>query len=135
MLEISINKRQSSLNNTTDLERLLTAEDAEHYREIWIGRDASKMCALVAGDVAWLMMIRFDGDPGFSSRNRDYAGSDDATLAFKLANGQIDEYPAAWTVPKAIWLVALQHFAERDNFIQTLNGMLMDKGCHPHQLA
>jgi hypothetical protein len=112
VLELLVNNRRSLLRGPAQLESLLTAEGAEHFREIWIVRDAASMCALVAGDVAWLMMLRFDGDAGFSSRNPNYVGPDEATLSFRLSNGQVDEYPVAWTLPKATWLAALQHFAE-----------------------
>lgn len=44
------------------------------------------------------MFLREAGDAGFTSRDPAYTGTAEAMLEFRLSNGQIDEYPASWTV-------------------------------------
>jgi hypothetical protein len=48
---------------------------------------------------AFLMYFGFEGDPAFSSYDPTYTGPPEATCDFQLSNGQIDVYPASWTVP------------------------------------
>ena len=70
------------------------------YDEIWVeAGDGQSMCALINGDLGWLMYLREPGDAGFSSRNPDYKGNPDATREYYLSNGQMDEHPAAWAIP------------------------------------
>jgi hypothetical protein len=58
------------------------------------------------------MYLRHVGDAGFSSRNPDYGGPAGEMLEYWLSNGQIDEYPAAWTYPSADLKHALVEFWE-----------------------
>lgn len=70
------------------------------FAERWIELpDGQSMCALINGDVGWLMILRFPGDVGMSSRNPAYDGPDDRTIEYFLDNGQRDEYPASWALP------------------------------------
>ena len=61
--------------------------------------DGQSLSALINGDFGWLMYQRGGDDPGFSSRNPNYAGEPDATIEYFLSNGQRDEYPASWALP------------------------------------
>lgn len=88
-------------------------DDRSPYREIWERKaDGRALCALVHGDVGWLMWLREPGDSGYSSRNPEYDGPEDATIDFLLSNGQRDEYPASWALPLATVERALEHFRE-----------------------
>jgi len=71
------------------------------------------MCALVNGDRAWLMYLRYDGDAGFSSRNPAYEGPEKVVIDYFLSNGQRDEYPAFWAYPTDKVFEALEWFAAR----------------------
>jgi len=82
------------------------------FGEVWVERaDGSQVCALVSSRSAWLMYLRHEGDPGFSTRNSRYSGPSDAMVEFMLGNGQMDRYPAAWTYPTDVILLALERFA------------------------
>jgi hypothetical protein len=82
-------------------------------QEIWAkAPDGQALCALVNGDVGWLMYQRTPDDAGFSSRNPRYSGPDDATVEYVLANGQRDRYPASWALPLAEIHRALEYFRE-----------------------
>jgi hypothetical protein len=81
------------------------------FREIWVdGPDGQSLCALISGDVGWLVYLREPGDAGFSSRNPAYAGPAEAVTSFVLSNGQKDEYPSAWLYPLAEVERAIGHF-------------------------
>jgi hypothetical protein len=83
----------------------------QQYQEIWIERpDGQSMCALINGDIGWIMYLRYKGDPGFSSRNQDYKGAESATIDYVLSNGERDQYPASWALPISIVNRALAHF-------------------------
>ena len=69
------------------------------------------LTALVNGDVGWLMYLRYDGDAGFSSRNPDYNGDPSATVSYRLSNGQVDQYPAAWTYSRQVIFETMRTFA------------------------
>ncbi|MBC8102225.1 MAG: hypothetical protein H7Z41_06530 [Cytophagales bacterium] len=70
------------------------------HTELWLyQKNGAALCVLTNRDCAWLMFLRDrEGDAGFSSRDPDYAGPNDALIEFFLANGQCDAYPAAWTL-------------------------------------
>jgi hypothetical protein len=81
------------------------------FRELWEHHDSgASICALLNGDRGWLMLLRFEGDSGMSSRNPDYDGPDEAVIEYRLTNGQRDEYPASWALPESVVMRALKHF-------------------------
>ncbi len=68
------------------------------------------LCALFNGDLGWMMYLRENGDPGFSTRNPHYTGDSDALIDYYLDNGQHDRYPAAWALPLPEIHRAIEHF-------------------------
>lgn len=81
------------------------------YREIWVeGPQGQQLCALIHGEVGWLMYLREPGDTGMSSRNPDYDGPAMATIDYVLDNGQRDEYPAGWALPIETLDAAIEAF-------------------------
>ena len=81
------------------------------FKEEWIELDdGQSLCALINGDLAWIMYLREPGDAGFSSRNPGYSGPKDAMIEYYLDNGQCDEYPAAWALPIEVVLEAMDFF-------------------------
>ncbi|MDY6920513.1 MAG: Imm1 family immunity protein [Pseudomonadota bacterium] len=74
----------------------LNSED--QFKEIWIyGQSGQSICALINGDVGWLMYLRWSGDAGYSTRNPDESSKDD--IEYMLSNGQMDYYPKKWAYP------------------------------------
>ena len=70
------------------------------YREVWLeSPDGQSLCALINAGRGWLIYLRENGDAGFSSRNPNYSGPGDATIEYRLSNGQRDKYPASWALP------------------------------------
>lgn len=71
-------------------------------REVWESApNGSSLCALINGDIGWLMFLPSSEDPGFSSRNPSYSGPLDEMIEYRLSNGQVDLYPASWALPLA----------------------------------
>jgi len=93
--------------------------------------EGPSLFALLNGDIGWLMYLRHDdGDTGFSSRNPAF-GSSDVTperpafvsrfggvlvpvIEYRLANGQMDEYPASWALHEQQIMSALEYFVEHE---------------------
>lgn len=94
----------------TELDKLLN--DEEQFKEIWLeGSNQQRICALINGNIGWLMYFRNKEDnSGFSSRN-PFETSDE-NIVFYLSNGQCDEYPKNWTYPLHIIKNALLSFME-----------------------
>ncbi|MCI8648922.1 MAG: hypothetical protein HFG20_02285 [Anaerotruncus sp.] len=86
-------------------------KEGSRYQEIWIEGDGDEqaLMALINGDRGWLMYLREEGDAGFSSRNPDDQGTE-GQLEFLLDNGQMDDYPVAWTLPLEQVKQALDYF-------------------------
>lgn len=83
------------------------------YAEIWVDHNNfPSLCGLIHADRGWLMLIRYDGDAGYSSRGSDDGARAATDLDFILSNGQQDWYPLTWTLPVKQVFNALQIFAE-----------------------
>jgi len=81
------------------------------FEEIWLqSPDGQALCALINGHRGWLMYLREEGDSGFSSRDPSYTGDPEATIEYRLSNGQHDRYPASWSLPVAEVRLALEYF-------------------------
>ena len=90
-------------------------ENVSPFREVWLeSPDGQLLCALINGDVGWLMYLREAGDAGFSSRNPDYDGPADAMVEYRLSNGQHDLYPRAWAYPTDVIERGLEHFRQHN---------------------
>jgi hypothetical protein len=82
----------------TSLEQLGTVFDecdlASEF-ELWVSVDRfPSMCMLRNGNHAWLMHVR--GEDKSAHSIGKYEGND--VCCFRLANGQLDEYPLSWCI-------------------------------------
>jgi hypothetical protein len=85
------------------------------YDEVWVhAPDGQSICALINGDLGWLMYLREEGDAGLRSDNLDYDGPPDAEIEYILSNGQLDRYPASWALPIQGIRQAIEYF-EREH--------------------
>jgi hypothetical protein len=110
-MDLSINGERRSVSSVAALRNRLAHHRATRYLEVWLSRPGGPaLCVLANGPHAWLMYLRQEGDAGCSSRNPRYDGPADATRAFLLSNGQLDRYPAAWTIPTDAAFRAAEHF-------------------------
>jgi len=111
-VEMLINGATYDVTSPDELRASLTEAASAEFAEIWLnaGDGWPAICALVHSDAAWLMFLRYEGDAGFSTRNPNYAGPQEATIEYRLSNGQMDEYPASWDVSTTEAIRALEYF-------------------------
>ena len=84
------------------------------YQEIWKEtKEGQRLCALINGELGFLMYLRHKEDSGFSSRNPNYKGPADAMLNYQLNNGQQDELPLSWALPVEQIYKALDYFEKK----------------------
>jgi hypothetical protein len=101
------------LDSTDKIEELLSRIAAMDNLELWLtADDGQSMCALINKSSGWLMYLRFPEDVGFSSRSNSLPENDEKQLPFRLSNGQIDYYPASWTLERSTIFSAISEFAK-----------------------
>ena len=84
--------------------------DSLSNAEVWLTvPDGAAICLLKAGENAFLVYLREEGDSGFHSLGESNRPGNFQVI---LSNGQLDEYPLAWCIePKSAYL-ALSYFFE-----------------------
>ncbi len=108
---LSINGKTSAIGNKDDLRDKLQNISKTPFCEVWITlSDGKSISALINREISWLMYLRYDGDPGFSSRNAEIAEDKNEMVTFYLSNGQRDQYPLSYTVSTASAVSALEYF-------------------------
>jgi len=114
-MELMINKVRYEVTDLDELRPRLAQIRRTQFSEVWIYHTGGwpAICALVNGEAAWVMFMRYSGDAGFSTRNPLYDGPEKAVIEYHLSNGQHDEYLAAWNITTTEALRALEHFFER----------------------
>lgn len=104
-----------------ELRQILAGFPNGAFAEVTVDLDPfPALLALVNGEQACLTCIRYEGDPGFSSRNPGYRGPAGATIRYMLSNGQVDEYPAAWAYSRQRVFEALEAFARTRRVPETI---------------
>jgi len=110
-MQLTINHEVYEVSQQQELKQLLSNVSSP-FVEVWLNSPDRwpTLCALIHARSAWLMYLRCEGDSGFSTRNPEYRGSPEAVIEYRLANGQRDEYPAAWDISTAEAVRALEYF-------------------------
>ena len=122
-MELKINKVLYEVNDSDELRVRLAQIRRIQFSEVWLQHTAGwpAIAALINGDAAWLMLVRYEGDPGFSTRNPQYAGPKKAVIEYYLSSGQRDEYPASWNITTAEAIRALEFFFEDEGMAPWLD--------------
>jgi len=108
MLTITFNDEHKSCDSVEALGLLLDEFDQVPVFELWIKvMGGPSMSMLRNHDRAFLLYLRQMGDSGFTSR---VAGTVSGTSPFRLANGQLDEYPLNWCVDLKQCYKAIAYF-------------------------
>jgi hypothetical protein len=109
-VQLSINNREFDDISIVELRQQLDRFDQETFCEIWLSQvDGASISCLKSADRCFLVYLRWMEDAGFSTRN-DKVAESSIRVKFRLANGQIDEYPEAWTVTYEQGKKALEYF-------------------------
>ena len=94
-MELQFNGTAVLVTSLEQLGAVLNECDLEPEFELWISVGSfPSMCMLRKGEYAWLMHMK-SGDDSVHSIGK-YDGDD--LCHFRLANGQLDEYPLSWCV-------------------------------------
>lgn len=111
-MELKINTVLYEVSELNELQVHLIHTRRRQFAEIWMqhAENCPSISALINGEAAWLMYLRFEGDAGFSTRNPKYAGPEKAVIEYYLSNGQRDEYPASWNITTNEAVRALEYF-------------------------
>jgi hypothetical protein len=114
IVALSINSHETQIASVSEPRQRLSAFRSDQFREIWVSVDRGpRLAALLNGNVGFLMYLRHsNGDPGFTSRNLEFDGSDTAVIEYRLSNGQRDKYPAKWALPECEVIRAIEYFIE-----------------------
>ena len=115
-MKLIIDKQETAIETAEDLERACDAVRQQFFSEVWFEASAKgpSLVMLVNGRDALLMYFPGNGAIfGFTSRNPAYTGVPDAQIEFILANGDMEDYPARWTVPLAEGCAVCRDFVER----------------------
>ncbi len=115
-MKLIINKQETAIETAEDMERACEAMRQRQFSEVWIeaSDDGPSLMMLVNGWRALLTYLpNHEGSPGYTSRSPSYAGALDAQIEFLLANGQMDEYPAQWTLPLSFGCAVCRDFIVR----------------------
>jgi hypothetical protein len=76
--------------------------------ELWLNvKDGPGLCMLRHSEAAWLMYLKHEGDAGCTSVGISGAPG---IVRYRLSNGQVDEYPAAWCLDIEVCYKALAYF-------------------------
>ena len=111
MVTVSINGSDATIDEASDLQRLVFGRTHQYLDVELSGSDNGPfLTALINGPDGWLMYMRESGDTGFHSVNPDYEGNPEAKIDFVLGNGQKDQYPASWVLPRDIVVAVLKEF-------------------------
>jgi hypothetical protein len=90
-MKLTFNGQGTIVTSIEQLDTELSRFDTVQTFELWIQvLDGPMMSMLRNGPSAFLMYVRLIGDAGFTTRT---AATSAGTASFRLANGQIDEYP------------------------------------------
>ena len=82
--------------------------DSREDFELWLNlTDGPALCMLRHADAAWLLYLNHESDSGYTSIGNPQAHG---SVQYRLSNGQVDEYPAAWCLDVEDCYKALVYF-------------------------
>jgi hypothetical protein len=108
VIELRLNDRALDVTTVEQLGTALDVVDAEQAFELWASVPTGPtMTMLRNGSSAWLMYMREAGDAGFRSSGNE---SRQGVAAYRLSNGQVDEYPLSWCIDVEQCYKAIAYF-------------------------
>jgi hypothetical protein len=122
-VKLIINNQESAIATVEDMGGACDAVRQQQFSEVWLeaSDDGPSLAILVHDEHALLMYLPDnEGGLGFTSRNPAYVGAPDAQIEFMLANGQMDEHPAAWTYPLSVGCAVCRDFIVRQGALSSL---------------
>ena len=112
MITVTFNEQQQDISSIEDFGAALDRFDRVDQFELWLSSSFGQSISMLRnGSNAWLMYLRHDGDSGFTSHGN---ASRTGTEAYKLSNGQVDEYPLSFCIDVEQCYQALAYFFVND---------------------
>ncbi len=119
-ITLTINGKEYQARSGDELTPYLQQLKFTSYNEIWATQsDCSSLCLLTNSSRAFVLYLRYPGDSGLIATTNDQVTN--TMIEFKLSNGQLDEYPARWTVPVHDALKILTSFIQDNNLLSYVN--------------
>lgn len=111
-LRLSLGNEEISVSSASELTAAVSAFlSSRQFAEIWLSKGhAKQMSMLVNGPRAWLMYLVNIDEQCWHTVDPAFPGPADGTTEFVLSNGQLDRYPASWTIPTLQAVAELGHF-------------------------
>jgi len=107
-MKIQLNSLEIEIRTDSELSQFLDRIDAiEKLEGLVKSKENRSLSILKSGDEIFLMYIEFPGDEGVVTGSHDV---DSKLIEFRLANGQVDEYPQSWCIEKEAAYKAIAYF-------------------------
>jgi len=111
-MKITLDGIDTLIGSTDELWIFLDRIDGQARFELWISTEGGPSLAMLRnGEHGWLMYLRFNGDSGLVTKGDQ---GRQGTSAYKLSNGQVDEYPLSWCIDLGQCYEAIAHFFVND---------------------
>ena len=112
IMELNVHGEAVAIATLADLQQALTRSRSLAQCELWLtmaeeAEQGPALCMLRNGGSAWLMYLSGQDDASYHSLGDEEEQGD---CSYWLANGQVDEYPAAWCVDVETCCRALAQF-------------------------
>ena len=100
MMELNLHGEPCAVASPSDLQQALARSNSLAQCELWLtmaehAEQGPALCMLRNGGSAWLMYLSGQDDASWHSLGDE---EEEGNCSYWLANGQVDEYPAAWCV-------------------------------------
>ena len=100
MMELNLHGEPCAVASLSDLQQALASSNSLAQCELWLtmadnAGQGPALCMLRNGGSAWLMYLSGQDDISYHSLGDE---EEEGDCSYWLANGQVDEYPAAWCV-------------------------------------
>ncbi len=112
MITVIFNDEHQEISSVDAVNQALAQFDLEPNFDLWVSiADGPMINMMRSGPDAFLMYLRFAEDTGFTSRSPVPRVG---TASFRLANGQMDEFPLSWCIDREQCYQAIAHFCENE---------------------
>jgi len=112
VVTVIFNDEHKDVSSIEELNEALTRFDDEPNFDLWVSIPDGPMINMIRnGPDAFLMYLRFAEDTGFTSRSHVPRVG---TASFRLANGQVDDFPLSWCIDREQCYKAVAHFCANE---------------------
>lgn len=112
VIVVTFNEQQQDISSIEEFCAALDRFDRVEQFELWLRSSHGQSISMLRNEAnAWLMYFRHGGDSGLTSQGN---ASRADTGAYRLGNGQVDEYPLSFCIDVEQCYKALAYFFVND---------------------